>query len=229
MGALGCILELESGNGHTISISLSSEIKVVASTVLASSLLVGQTGVEVDIGWEREIQMKNYETWIGNTTFTWCETGVEAISEVWFSIMEDELGAGFLVKNDSKHQSDGVKDEKLIWFALREFSSAFWTGATAAKADGGFGDNTFGAGLIALAGAITGRCCLAHEFPLNVTGHTTPGAARMGGLKVCVFAGKFWANGWKLWFNVEGQILHVLSVAFKLGPAVNCLISLRTY
>ena len=57
------------------------------------------------------------------------------------------------------------------------------------KADGGFGDKTIGTGLAAIVGAKTGRFCLAHKLPL--AGHTNPGAARMGVMKGCVFAGKF--------------------------------------
>ena len=61
---------------------------------------------------------------------------------------------------------------------------------TGVNADGGFGDNSLASGLSAIVGTI-GRCCLVQVLWLNVAGHTTPGAAGMGGIKVCVFVGEF--------------------------------------
>ena len=111
-------------------------------------------------GPEKESKMKNNQTWIGNTIFTWCEIRVAVISVAdWFSndpwILEDELCAGFFVKNDSKHQSDGVNVEKSMRF--NEFSSFFLPGMTEVKADVGYSGTIFG-----------------------TVFHTTPGAAGMG-------------------------------------------------
>ena len=62
------------------------------------------------------------------------------------------------------------------------FSSAFRPGTTEVKADDdGFDGNIFGTGLAG--GVMTGRCCFVQE--LSLAGHTTPGAAGMGGTKVC--------------------------------------------
>ena len=103
-------------------------------------------------------------------------------------VSQDELDAGSFVRNDSKDQSDGVKGEKSIRFALTELSSLFWT----VLKDCGFGDNNFSAGLAAIVGATTGRrCCLVQLLSLNDAGHRTPGAATMGGIKVWLFADKF--------------------------------------